>query len=93
MLTLPSVLTHDESADFVRGLNKLVQAEPAAVVSDASALEVFDSSALAVLLACRREAVAAGKGFSVHGLPERLVQLATLYGVASLFPASDAAPR
>jgi phospholipid transport system transporter-binding protein len=88
MLTLPAVLTHEVAAEYTLGLKKLIQTEPAAVVSDASALRVFDSSALAVLLACRREAVAAGKTFSVLGLPERLRQLAALYGVAELFPAT-----
>ena len=58
----------------------------AEVVADASTLQTFDSSALTVLLACRREAIAAGKTFSVHGLPSRLRQLAGLYGVAELIP-------
>jgi hypothetical protein len=55
-----------------------------------SALKEFDSSALAVLLECRREALAAGKDFSVTGLPPRLRQLAGLYGVAELIPATPA---
>lgn len=86
MLTLPPVLTHDHAAEFSRGLKALVVSQPAAVVADASALQTFDSSALAVLLACRREALAAGKTFAVFSLPERLLQLAKLYGVAELFP-------
>nr|WP_256387525.1 STAS domain-containing protein [Polaromonas sp. A23] len=56
------------------------------VVADAGALVTFDSSALAVLLACRREALAAGKTFSVLALPARLRQLAGLYGVEELLP-------
>jgi phospholipid transport system transporter-binding protein len=40
------------------------------------------------LLACRREALAAGKSFAVRALPARLRQLAGLYGVAELLPAS-----
>jgi phospholipid transport system transporter-binding protein len=43
-----------------------------------------------VLLECRREALAAGKDFSVTGLPPRLRQLAGLYGVAELIPATPA---
>ena len=86
MLLLPSDLTHDLSAGFARGLAALVLAQPAEVVADASTLKTVDSSALAVLLACRREAMAAGKTFSVHGLPARLRQLAGLYGVAELIP-------
>lgn len=86
MLTLPAILTHELAAEFSLGLGKLVHAEPATVVADASALKVFDSSALAVLLACRRESIAAGKPFAVSGLPARLQQLSRLYGVADLFP-------
>ena len=88
MLTLPSVLTHAVAAEFVSGLPSLAQAQTGAVVADASALQEFDSSALAVLLACRREALAAGKAFSVTALPARLRQLAGLYGVAELIPAT-----
>jgi phospholipid transport system transporter-binding protein len=58
------------------------------VVADAGALTHFDSSALAVLLECRREALALGKSFSVSRLPTRLRELAMLYGVAELLPAA-----
>lgn len=88
VLTLPSVLTHAVAADYARGLKPLVLSQTADVVVDASALQTFDSSALAVLLACRREALAVGKVFSVRGLPARLRQLAGLYGVAGLIPAA-----
>ena len=68
---------------------QLRAAEPAnAVVIDASGLTEFDSSALAVLLECRRQALTGGKGFSVRSLPARLRQLAGLYGVAELIPAT-----
>jgi len=67
-------------------------ASDAAVVADATALRHFDSSALAVLLDCRREALALGKNFAVKGLPTRLRELAGLYGVADLLPASPGAP-
>lgn len=86
MLTLPAVLTHAASAAFVRGLPQAVQSQPTEVLADASALQQFDSSALAVLLECRRQAMAAGKAFSVHGAPARLRELASLYGVESLIP-------
>lgn len=88
MLTLPSVVTHDQALETARGLKARVMSEAAAVVLDATALTQFDSSALAVMLACRREALAAGKTFSVHGLPARLSQLASLYGVAELVGSS-----
>jgi phospholipid transport system transporter-binding protein len=84
-------LTHAASAQFALGLKQAVASQPPQLVADASGLREFDSSALALLLECRREAVAAGKGFSVHGLPARLRQLAGLYGVAELIPDSAAA--
>jgi phospholipid transport system transporter-binding protein len=94
MLALPAVLTHLEALQVARNLAVQIQAPakaqatslPIELVLDASALAQFDSSALAVILACRREAAAVGKTFSVHGLPARLSQLAGLYGVSELIP-------
>lgn len=91
MLTLPPLLTHAIAAGFTHGMKQAVLAQPAGVVVDASTLQEFDSSALAVLLECRREALAAGKAFSVQGIPARLRQLASLYGVAELIPSTAAA--
>ncbi|MEO5661100.1 MAG: STAS domain-containing protein [Polaromonas sp.] len=88
MLTLPAVLTHAESAVFARGLPQALQSEPSEVVADAGALQQFDSSALAVLLECRRQALTAGKAFSVRAAPARLRELASLYGVDVLIPAA-----
>lgn len=88
MLTLPPVLTHGASAAFARSLPQALQSQPGDLVADASALQQFDSSALAVLLECRRQALAAGKAFSVHGAPARLRELAALYGVQALIPAA-----
>ena len=90
MLQLPADLTHEQAAPAMHALKAAVALEPgAAVVADASGLKNFDSSALAVLLACRREAQAAGKTFAVKNLHERLRRLAGLYGVESLLPASS----
>ncbi|WP_395056025.1 lipid asymmetry maintenance protein MlaB [Polaromonas sp.] len=89
MLTLPAVLRHDLAVSTVRALSAHQAGEAGAeVVADARALQEFDSSALAVLLACRRQALAGGKTFSVLGLPERLRRLAGLYGVEALLPAA-----
>jgi phospholipid transport system transporter-binding protein len=51
---------------------------------DASALEHFDSSALAVLLELRRQAQVRGQSFQVTGMSARLSELASLYGVDEL---------
>ena len=88
MLTLPAVVTLDQALDAARSLKASVAKQTADVVLDASALKQFDSSALAVMLACRREAMASGKAFAVQGLPASLAQLAGLYGVAELIPAA-----
>ena len=89
MLVLPAELTHQHAAACCHMLEQGVRTDPAPViVADASALSRFDSSAIAVLLDCRREALALGKSFSVKGLPSRLRVLAGLYGVAELLPAT-----
>lgn len=58
------------------------------VVLDASAMLKFDSSALAVLLQCRREALRIGKSFVVQGISLRLRELAALYGIVDLLEAA-----
>jgi phospholipid transport system transporter-binding protein len=88
VLTLPSVVTHAQALDTARLLTAKVTSDAADVVLDASALTHFDSSVLAVMLACRRDATTAGKTFAVFGLPAKLGQLAALYGVADLLPAA-----
>ncbi len=89
MLVLPVELTHEQATACSRMLLQALRAESgSAVVADAASLERFDSSALAVLLECRREALALGRAFSVRGLPVRLRELAGLYGIAELLPAA-----
>jgi phospholipid transport system transporter-binding protein len=89
MLMLPAEITHAQASTCARMLAQALQgASESAVVADATALAKFDSSALAVLLECRREALVAGKTFSVRGLPVRLRSLAALYGVGELLPAA-----
>jgi phospholipid transport system transporter-binding protein len=89
MLVLPPRLTHEEAPACVRMLQEGIAGHNgSSTVVDASALDQFDSSALAVLLECRREATALGRGFAVKGLPARLRELGALYGVAALLPAA-----
>lgn len=92
VLKLPAVLTHAVASDFAISMARDAASQPGEIVVDASALEQFDSSALALLLECRRLALAAGKGFSVWAAPARLLQLAGVYGVKGLIPAAPAAP-
>jgi phospholipid transport system transporter-binding protein len=89
MLVLPNKLTHDQAGPCAQMLAQALRTQAeSAVIADASPLAQFDSSALAVLLDCRREALSLGKSFSVSHLPPRLRELATLYGVAELLPAA-----
>ena len=82
---LPALLTHDQATGCAQNLGLGIQTEPSDTVCiDASALEKFDSSALAVLLQCRRDSVASGKSFVVTGQPLKLRGLADLYGIGEL---------
>ena len=85
MLLLPATLTADEAPATLRLLTQTLKSEPeSGVVIDASALQQFDSSALAVLLECQRQAQAWGRAFSVRQPPPKLSALAKLYGVDGL---------
>ena len=87
MLVLPTELTHRQAAACLQMLQQgLRSVDGSAVVADASALTVFDSSALAVLLACRRACEAQAKTFSIKGMNTRLQGLSVLYGVDVLLP-------
>lgn len=86
-LALPAELTHAQASPCVERL--LVQAlasKAGEVVIEAGALAHFDSSALSVLLECRRRLLARSMVLKVRGLPPRLRTLAALYGVADLLP-------
>jgi phospholipid transport system transporter-binding protein len=92
MLLLPATVTLNGSRDALRLLAQGVRTEPdSGVVIDASALQQFDTSALAVLLECQRLAKADGKPFSLHRAPPKLRDLAKLYGVDALLLAEQAA--
>jgi len=82
-IALPVRLT---IADAKATLERLVPALAAAgdAVIDASPLKEMDTSAVAVLLDCQRQAQAAGRPLRIVGAPAKLVDLAKLYGVDSL---------
>ncbi len=88
MLVLPAELTRNHASAclqmLVQGLKALAETS---VVVDASALLRFDSSALAVLLELRRESQAQGKSVRIRALPQRLRDLAEVYGIAELLAA------
>ncbi len=83
---LPATIMQDQAqavADSLTGAMSQMSVD-GAVTLNASALEQFDSSALAVVLACRRAVLELGGEFQLIGLPERLLALAQVYGVTEL---------
>ncbi len=83
MIALPERLTMAEaSATLARLAPQLAAA--ADPVLDAAPLKLLDSAALAVLLACQRQAAGQGRALRISGAPPKLRQLAQLYGVDSL---------
>lgn len=92
MLLLPPTLTLQEAPDTLRVLRETLAREfkeaaaQKRLVVDGSALQHFDSCALAVILECRREAQKRQWEFAVRGLPVKLNDLARLYGVEGLLP-------
>ena len=79
-MKLQSRLTLDEAAAALQSL----PADGSARSIDASQLQEFDSAALALLLQAARLARRGGPGFEVRSAPDKLRQLARLYGVDRL---------
>ena len=80
---LPAQLTHAQAATVAQQLGSLARTQPLLRV-DASALQQFDSSALAVLLTGLREAAKQHNALTVSGLPDKALALARVYGVEDL---------
>ena len=83
---LPATIMQDQAqavADSLTGAMSQM-AVGGVVTLNATALQQFDSSALAVVLACRRAVLELGGEFQLVGLPERLLALAQVYGVTEL---------
>jgi phospholipid transport system transporter-binding protein len=95
VLVLPAAVTMRDARDTQRMLSQALQQEvqsqsqEALVTVDASGLQHFDSAALTVLLECQRLASAWGKGFAVRNAPQKLAELARLYGVDALLMPTD----
>ena len=86
-IALPAVLLQAQAQSVNNALVSSLTAQLAKdgeAVLDASALTQFDSSALAVILACRRAVLAKGAQLRITGLPERAQTLAKVYGLSEL---------
>ena len=79
MHSLPAAVTLREANETLRALKQACGADTESLVVDAAALQQFDSSALAVLMECKR--AAGTRVFAVHNAPPELLALAKLYGV------------
>ncbi len=94
MLLMPATVTVHEARDVLRMLSQALVREPKEqVLVDASGLQHFDTSALAVLIECSRLAQASGRGFLVRGAPAKVSKLARLHGVEELFGATEPVSR
>lgn len=73
-------LTLDTVPDLLERIRPLLRS--GVNVLDCGGVESVDSSALGLILACKREAAALQQGLEVTNLPQNLNSLASLYGVA-----------
>ena len=82
---MPFLLPASVTQDNVMQLEKDGLLNPAALRAvDCSNLKDFDSTVLTVLLAWQKKLQADGQQISVQHAPEKLLVLASVYGVAQL---------
>ncbi len=77
-MKLPATATFAEASALLGQLDDDVD------LIDASALQAFDTSTIALILEAKRRAQARGQTLKVTGAPPKLHQLARLYGVEAL---------
>jgi phospholipid transport system transporter-binding protein len=84
-LSLPGTLTLAQAGETLPQLHEAVSSAPAEPFCiDAGGLKDFDSAALALLLQAKRLTVGRGLRLELRNVPEALLQLAALYGVAEV---------
>jgi phospholipid transport system transporter-binding protein len=83
---LPAIATLVEADSLLAALAAALPSNGDSLRIDASALQHFDTSLVALLLHTRRAAQAAGGTMEIVGAPAKLADLARLYGVESLLP-------
>lgn len=86
-LALPTRVTLADSAALLRTLTPAVARDDC--VLDWSAVELADSSALALVFGLQRAAAAAGRQLTLTALPNGLATLAQLYGVEHFVSQAD----
>lgn len=85
-MQLPSTATLAEASAVLAALRAALASGTGTLRIDASQLQHFDTSLVALLLQARRTAHAAGRAVELVGAPPKLADLARLYGVESLLP-------
>lgn len=86
MLTLPQTVRLGNAEQVLSLLTQGLKGSSAQtkLQLDASALQNFDSAALAVVLECQRRALASGRSVTLVGAPLKLEELARVYGLTGL---------
>jgi phospholipid transport system transporter-binding protein len=85
-LSLPATLTHAQATQQLAQWESLLAtsgAEPVTV--DCAALQHFDSAALALVLELARRARARGGSLHLRTVPQRLHDLAAVYGLDAIW--------
>jgi phospholipid transport system transporter-binding protein len=83
--TYQGALTFAEAGAALAAAHAL--ALPSGGTVDCSGIDVFDSAAVAVLVALKRRATAEGRALAFPGLPDGVAALAALYGVEEILAA------
>ena len=83
-MSLPSILTQAQAASVASHVEKSIADSQGVFLLDTSALQQFDSSALAVLVGACRTAAREQVQLQITGLPARAAQLAGLYGLTDI---------
>ncbi len=85
-LSLPPTLTHAQAtAQLTQWETQLANLGAQTLAVDCSALQHFDSAALALVLELARRARARGGSLQLRAVPKRLHDLAAVYGLERIW--------
>ena len=85
-LSLPATLTHaNATVQLAQWEAQLDRLGGESVIVDCAALQQFDSAALALVLELARRVRARGSVVQLRGVPQRLHDLAAVYGLETLW--------
>lgn len=91
-MQLPATATFAEAPALLNTVQQALAGSSGPVRIDASALQGFDTSLLAMLMHAGRLCQAAGRPIEVTGAPPKLLELARLYGVEGLLSLAPGSP-